>query len=67
MNIDYRLQRTVDIRYIIDTIKTDAGIRILPITENVAQIFQTIMLGEKCTDRKKSIDGYRGFLFYDDN
>ncbi len=30
-------------RYIIETTKTDAGTRVLPITEDVAQMFQAII------------------------
>lgn len=43
MNIDHQLQRTSDMRYIIETTKTDAGTRVLPITEDVAQMFQAII------------------------
>ena len=32
VNIDHQLQRTSDMRYIIETTKTDAGTRVLPIT-----------------------------------
>ena len=39
VNIDHQLQRTSDMRYIIETTKTDAGTRVLPITEDVAQMF----------------------------
>ena len=39
INIDHQLQRTSDMRYIIETTKTDAGTRVLPITEDVAQMF----------------------------
>ena len=38
INIDHQLQRTSDMRYIIETTKTDAGTRVLPITEDVAQL-----------------------------
>lgn len=43
VNIDHQLQRTSDMRYIIETTKTDAGTRVLPITEDVAQMFQAII------------------------
>ena len=43
VNIDHRLQRTSDMRYIIETTKTDAGTKKLPITEDVAQMFQAII------------------------
>ena len=36
VNIDHQLQRTSDMQYIIETTKTDAGTRVLPITEDVA-------------------------------
>ena len=52
---------------IIETTKTDAGTRVLPITEDVAQMFQAIIEDRNVPKVEKSIDGYRGFLFYDDN
>ena len=67
VNIDHRLQRTSDMRYIIETTKTDAGTRVLPITEDVAQMFQAIIEDRNAPKVEKSIDGYNGFLFYDDN
>ena len=67
VNIDHQLQRTSDMRYIIETTKTDAGTRVLPITEDVAQMLQTIIEDRNAPKVKKAIDGYRGFLFYDDN
>lgn len=36
VNIDHQLQRTSDMKYILDTTKTDAGTRKLPITQDVA-------------------------------
>ena len=67
MNIDHQLQRTSDMRYIIETTKTDAGTKVLPITEDVAQMFQAIIEDRNAPKVEKSIDGYSGFLFYDDN
>ena len=67
VNIDHQLQRTSDMRYIIETTKTDAGTRKLPITEDVAQMFQAIIEDRKAPKVEKAIDGYSGFLFYDDN
>ena len=67
VNIDHQLQRTSDMRYIIETTKTDAGTRVLPITEDVAQMFQAIIEDRNAPKVEKTIDGYRGFLFYDDN
>ncbi len=67
VNIDHQLQRTSDMRYIIETTKTDAGTRVLPITEDVAQMFQAIIEDRNAPKVEKAIDGYSGFLFYDDN
>ena len=67
VNIDHQLQRTSDMRYIIETTKTDAGTRVLPITEDVAEMFQAIIEDRNAPKVEKSIDGYSGFLFYDDN
>ena len=67
VNIDHQLQRTADMRYIIETTKTDAGTRVLPITEDVAQMFQAIIEDRNAPKVEKAIDGYSGFLFYDDN
>ena len=52
---------------IIETTKTDAGTRVLPITEDVAQMFQAIIEDRNAPKVEKSIDRYSGFLFYDDN
>ena len=54
-------------RYIIETTKTDAGTKKLPITEDVAQMFQAIIQDRTAPKVEKAIDGYSGFLFYDDN
>ena len=43
VNIDHQLQRTSDMRYIIETTKTDAGTRMLPITEDVAKMFRAMV------------------------
>ena len=67
VNIDHQLQRTSDMRYIIETTKTDAGTRKLPITEDVAQMFQAIIEDRVPPKVEKAIDGYSGFLFYDEN
>jgi integrase len=67
VNIDHQLQRTSDMRCIIETTKTAAGTRVLPITDDVAQMFQAIIEDRNAPKVEKTIDGYNGFLFYDDN
>ena len=66
VNIDHQLQRTCDMRYIIEETKTEAGKRKIPITEDVAQMFQAIIEDREPPKLEKVIDGYTGFLFYDD-
>ncbi|MEE1196942.1 MAG: site-specific integrase [Lachnospiraceae bacterium] len=65
VNIDHQLQRTADMRYIIVETKTDAGKRKIPITDDVAAMFQAIIEDREAPDVEKIIDGYTGFLFYD--
>lgn len=65
VNIDHQLQRTADMRYIIESTKTDAGTRVIPITEDVAQMFQAIIEDRVPPKVEKVINGYSGFLFYD--
>lgn len=45
----------------------NTGTRVLPITEDVAEMFQAIIEDRNVPKVEKSIDGYSGFLFYDDN
>ena len=65
VNIDHQLQRTSDMQYVIESTKTNAGTRKLPITEEVARCFQAIIEDREPQQREKMIDGYAGFLFYD--
>ncbi len=67
VNIDHQLQRTSDMKYIIDSTKTSAGTRKLPITQEVADCFRAIIEDRKKPKREKMIKGYTGFLFLDDN
>lgn len=67
VNIDHQLQRTCDMRYIIEETKTEAGKRKIPITEDVAQMFQAIIEDREPPKLEKVIDGYTGSLFYDDD
>ena len=66
VNIDHQLQRTSKMEYIIESTKTNAGTRKLPITDDVADMFRAII--EDCPSPKveKMIDGYSGFLFLDE-
>lgn len=60
INIDHQLQGTLDMRYIIDSTKTSAGTRKLPITQDVANMFRTIIEDCKVPKYEKIIGGYSG-------
>lgn len=64
INIDHQLQRTgMDIH--IETTKTNAGTRKLPMTQEVFECFQAILEDREKPRVEKMIDGYSGFLFID--
>ena len=67
INIDHQLQRTSNMWYIFETTKTDAGTRKTSITEDVAQMFQAIIGDREPPKVERVINGYSGFLFYDEN
>lgn len=67
VNIDHQLKRTSDMKYILDTTKTDAGTRKLPITQDVADCFRAILEDRKKPRYEKMIKGHTGFLFLDKN
>lgn len=54
-------------RYIIEPTKTEAGTRKIPITQDVADMFRAIIEDREVPRQEKLIDGYGGFLFYDEN
>lgn len=67
IDINHQLQRTSDMRYLIESTKTNAGTRKLPMTDNVYQMFKTILESRPDNLPEIIIDGYCGFLFRDKN
>ena len=67
LNIDHQLQRTSDSTYRIESTKTKAGTRKLPLTDDVAECFRAIIEDREPPKRERIIDGYTGFLYYDTN
>ena len=65
INIDHQLQRTSDMRLIIESTKTNAGTRKLPMTEDVFRCFQAIVEDREKPRFEKMVNGYTGFLFLD--
>lgn len=67
INIDHQFQRIGSMEYHIESTKTNAGTRKLPMTEDVFRMFQAI-LEDRPTDLPEiMVDGYAGFLFRDKN
>lgn len=66
VNIDHQLQRTSSMEYVVVPTKTNAGTRKLPITEDVAKMFQNI-IEDRPNIIGQPVDGYNGFLFLDDD
>ena len=67
VNIEKQLQRKPDMTLYVEQTKTEAGRRVIPITEEVAECFRTIIEDRPAPKREKMIDGYTGFLFLDKN
>lgn len=65
INIDHQLQRTSDMRLVIESTKTNAGTRKLPMSEDVFRCFQAIIEDRKAPRYERVVDGYTGFLFTD--
>lgn len=67
ININHQLQRTGNMQYVIETTKTNAGTRVLPMTDDVYECFKTILENRKPPKVEPVIDGYSGFLYFDKN
>ena len=65
VNIERQLQRTAQREYVIEPTKTNAGTRVLPITDEVAEMFRSIIQDRSKYKVEKIVGGYSGFLFLD--
>ena len=65
--VDHQLIRTIDMKYIIETTKTEAGIREVPMTPEVEEAFHNILSNRKVPRVEPEVDGRSGFLFLDKN
>ena len=65
--VDHQLQRTRDMRYVIEDTKTESGERMVPMTPEVKECFQRILAHRKSPKIEPMVDGYSGFLFLDKN
>ena len=67
IDINHQLQRTSKMEYIIEDTKTNAGTRVLPMSDDVYACFKRIIENRKTPKVEPMIDGYMGFLFLDKN
>ena len=65
INIDHQLQRTSKREYVIEPTKTNAGTRVIPMTNEVTEMFRAIIEDRPDYKVEKVVDGYTGFLFLD--
>lgn len=65
IHVDHQLQTTGHKGKYIEETKTNAGRRILPMTEEVYEAFQRVLANRKSPKVEQIIDGYSGFLFLD--
>ena len=64
INIDHQLQRTGS-RIYIESTKTNAGTRIIPMQDDVFECFERIIARRPKMKVEPMIDGYTGFLWFD--
>lgn len=67
ININRQLQRTSQMQYIIQVPKTEAGTRVIPMSEEVCECFKRIIKNRKAPKNEPMIDGKAGFLYLDKN
>jgi len=65
--VDHQLQRTRDMKYVIEPTKTASGSRMVPMTPEVRECFATIIAGRKKQKKEPIIGGKSRFLYLDKN
>lgn len=66
ITVDKQLQR-IGMKLVIESTKTEAGKRVLPMTEGVEEMFRSIVEHRHKPVKERAVDGYSGFLFTDRN
>lgn len=67
IDINHQLQRLSDMEYVIEQTKTNSGKRVLPMTPEVYECFETILKKRKVPEKEPMIGKYVGFLYLDKN
>lgn len=64
IHVHKQLQRDKNCRYFVETTKTSAGNRYVPMNNTVVEAFKDV-LSKRSTESKHIIDGYKDFVFLD--
>ena len=67
IKVDHQLQRTSQMKYVIEEPKTESGTRYVPMTEEVAACFRRIIASRAAPKVEPMVDGYIRFLCLDKN
>ena len=67
INVDHQLQRSSRMEYLIEDTKTNAGTRVLPMTDEVYECFKTVIQKRPKPEIEPIIAGKTGFLYLDKN
>lgn len=67
IRVNHQLQRTSQMQYVIQSPKTESGVRYVPMTDEVEQCFRTIINNRTAPKVEPVVDGYAGFLYLDKN
>ena len=67
INIDHQLQRTSQMKYIIEPPKTEAGIRVIPMQKEVCECFKRFIQNRRKPKVEPMVGGKVGFLYLDKN
>ena len=67
IRVERQLQRTSDMRYVIQEPKTEKGIRFVTMSDEVAERFRKVIAQRPAPENEPEIDGLSGFLYLDKN
>ena len=67
IRVERQLQRTSDMRYVIQEPKTEKGIRFVPMSDEVAECFRKVITHRPAPESEPEVDGISGFLYLDKN
>lgn len=65
IKIEHQLQRTSQMQYIIESPKTEAGIRVIPMQQEVCECFKRIIQDRRKPKVEPMVGGKVGFLYLD--